>query len=117
MSSPKLLGASRLLNTARSSAFLLFILFVSFFIVSFIDPGKQPQLPAAGVTTELRFNEGTGTTTADGSGNNHTGTLTNGPTWAAGKYGQGINFDGTDDYVAIADHANFTLDPAQSYSW
>jgi hypothetical protein len=29
-----------------------------------------------------RFEEGSGTTTADGSGNGNTGTLTNGPTWS-----------------------------------
>ena len=64
----------------------------------------------------LNFNEGSGTTAADMSGNNHYGVLTNGPTWGAGKYGQGINTDGN-DYVDIPDHADFTLDPAQSYTW
>jgi len=69
------------------------------------------------VVTELLFNEGTGTTTADGSGNNHTGTLVNSPVWGAGKYGQGLTFNGTSNYVNIADHADFTLDPTQSYTW
>src|SRR5262249_32957480 len=41
------------------------------------------------------FNEGTGSTTADVSGNNNTGTLATGATWTAGKYGNGIQFDGT----------------------
>ncbi len=30
----------------------------------------------------IRADEGTGLTTADASGNGHTGTLTNGPTWS-----------------------------------
>ncbi|HEY6504384.1 MAG TPA: Ig-like domain-containing protein [Chitinophagaceae bacterium] len=76
-----------------------------------------PEPPAPGVITELRCNEGTGTATADASGNTHNGTLTNGPTWGAGKYGQGINLDGANDYINIADHANFTLTPTVSYSW
>ncbi|MEI9808764.1 MAG: Ig-like domain-containing protein [Bacteroidota bacterium] len=65
----------------------------------------------------INFNEGSGTLAADISGNSHNGTLTNAPTWGAGKYGQGVNLDGTNDYVNIADHNNFTLDPAQSYTW
>jgi hypothetical protein len=69
------------------------------------------------VVTELLFNEGTGTSTADGSGNGHTGTLVNSPVWGAGKYGQGLTFNGTTNYVDIADHTDYTLDPAQNYTW
>ncbi|MBC7947360.1 MAG: DUF4082 domain-containing protein [Chitinophagaceae bacterium] len=65
----------------------------------------------------LNFNEGLGTAAADMSGNGHNGTLTNGTTWVAGKNGQGVNGDGTNDYVNIADHANFTLEPTQNYTW
>ena len=52
-----------------------------------------------------RLNEGSGTNTADSSGNGHKGTLTNGPLW---KYdtpslspspNYSVNFDGTNDYV------------------
>src|SRR3974390_940214 len=46
------------------------------------------------------FNEGTGTTTADASGNALTGTLDD-ATWAAGKYGSAVNLDGVDDYVDL----------------
>ena len=70
-----------------------------------------------GPVVALNFNEGTGTTTADMSGNNHSGTLINGPVWVAGKYGQGITTDGSSNYVDIPDHNDFTLDPAQSYTW
>jgi Domain of unknown function (DUF4082)/Concanavalin A-like lectin/glucanases superfamily/Bacterial Ig domain/Secretion system C-terminal sorting domain len=65
----------------------------------------------------LPLNEGTGTAAADISGNNHPGVLINTPTWAAGKYGQGVTFNGTNNYINIADHADFTLDPTQSYTW
>ncbi len=67
--------------------------------------------------TALNFNEGTGTTAVDISGSNHNGILTSGPTWTTGKYGQGINLNGTSNYVNIADHNDFTLDPAQNYTW
>src|SRR4051812_46666446 len=71
----------------------------------------------AGVVVDLNFNEGSGTSAADASGSGHAGTLVNGPTWIAGKYGQGINLDGTNDYVNLADHADYTLTPTQSYTW
>ncbi len=48
---------------------------------------------------QWNFEEGTGTTAKDTSGNNNNGTLTNGPTWTQGKIGKGINFDGSNDYV------------------
>ena len=54
---------------------------------------------------------------ADLSGNNHNGTLVNGPVWTTGKYGQAIAFDGTNDYVNIPDRSDYTLNPAQSYAW
>ncbi len=69
------------------------------------------------LTMALPLNEGTGTTAGDISGNNHPGTLTNSPTWTTGKYGQGLTFNGTSSYVNIADHADFTLDPTQNYTW
>jgi hypothetical protein len=80
--------------------------------------GLNPhQNPAPGVMAELLFNEGTGSTTADGSGNGHSGTLANSPVWGVGKYGQGLTFNGTNSFVDISDHADFTLDPALSYTW
>ena len=91
--------------------------FLSLFALRFSGLNLSSQNPAPGIVAELLFHEGTGTTTADGSGNGHTGTLVNGAAWTTGKYGQGISLDGTDDYVNISDHENFTLDPAQNYTW
>lgn len=46
------------------------------------------------------FDEGSGTTAADSSGNGNNGTLVNGPTWVAGKVGAGaLSFDGGNDRV------------------
>ena len=41
------------------------------------------------------FSEGTGATTADGSGNGNTATLANAVAWGAGYVGNGVTFDGT----------------------
>ncbi len=65
----------------------------------------------------MPLNEGTGTNAADVSGNAHNGTLTAGPTWVAGRYGQAVNFNGTTNYINIPDHNDFTLTPTQSYTW
>ena len=48
-----------------------------------------------------KFDEGSGTSAADSSGQGNTGTLTLGPTWVAGKRGQAVRFDGSDDYVSV----------------
>jgi len=45
-----------------------------------------------------KFDEGSGATARDSSGNNNDGAIS-GATWADGKYGQALSFDGVDDYV------------------
>src|SRR3990167_11541412 len=50
-----------------------------------------------------------GVTAYDRSGNNNNGTLTNGPTRAIGKIGQGLSFDGVGDSVAIGTPAIFNI--------
>lgn len=52
-----------------------------------------------GLVGHWKFDEGSGTSAVDSSGNNNIGTLTNGPTWTTGKIGGALSFDGTDDYV------------------
>ncbi len=54
------------------------------------------------------MDEKTGQSTNDTSGNSNTGTLgatsssaSDDPTWATGKYGAGLSFDGSNDYVNI----------------
>ncbi len=47
-----------------------------------------------------KFDEGLGTTALDSSGYGHYGTIV-GARWAAGKAGNALEFDGSDDYVQI----------------
>jgi len=56
-----------------------------------------------GLVAAYSFDEGSGTSINDLSGNGNNGTLINGPTWAAGEYGSALSFDGTNDYVSIPD--------------
>lgn len=53
-----------------------------------------------GLVGAWTFDEGTGTKANDSSGLGHTGTLAGGPTWATGKLGKALNFDGTNQYMS-----------------
>jgi hypothetical protein len=54
-----------------------------------------------GITAGYAFNETSGATAADASGHGITGTLTNGPTFTAGKYGNAVTLDGVNDFVNL----------------
>ncbi|OOP56248.1 MAG: hypothetical protein AYP45_10060 [Candidatus Brocadia carolinensis] len=47
------------------------------------------------------FNEGSGTVAGDSSGNGNHGRINGGAKWTTGRYGGGLRFDGTNDYVSI----------------
>jgi hypothetical protein len=47
-----------------------------------------------------RFDEGSGTTSADSSGNGNTATLFNGPSWTTGYSGDAVEGNGTSSYVS-----------------
>jgi chitodextrinase len=71
--------------------------------------------PATGLIAAYAFNEASGTTTADISGNNNTGTLTNGPIRAAaGKFGAALSFDGINDHVLVPNSVSLTLTTAMT---
>jgi len=58
-----------------------------------------------------------GTTSAvDLSSNGNTGWLINGVRKVAGKIGQGLKFDGTNDYVNVANESNFDFERTDSFS-
>ena len=61
-----------------------------------------------GATGLYPFSEGTGATTADLSGNSNTGSIT-AATWVAGKYGQGLRFNGSTSFVSIPDSGSLDL--------
>ena len=46
-----------------------------------------------------KFDEGSGDTVYDSSGNNNNGTLENGPQWVDGISSGALEFDGNDDYI------------------
>jgi chitodextrinase len=69
----------------------------------------SPSLVAA-----YSFNEGTGTTVSDVSGNGNNGTIANASWTTAGKYGNALVFDGTSAVVTINDSASLDLTMAMT---
>jgi len=60
-----------------------------------------------GLVGSWHFSEGSGALALDASGLGNNGTLTNGPVWAAGKFGNGLQFDGVNDYALVPDNPSF----------
>jgi alpha-mannosidase len=57
--------------------------------------------------SSYKFQEGAGATSADGSGNGNSGTLSGGAAWTnAGKYGNAVTFNGTSGFITVPD-SNF----------
>ena len=57
----------------------------------------------AALLAEWKFEEGSGVTVSDTSGNGNTGILENSPNWVNGKVGKALEFDGTNRYFVILD--------------
>ena len=69
----------------------------------------QPAMAATGLVAAYGFDEGTGTTVTDASGNGNTGTTSN-ATWAAtGKFGKALQFNGTSARVNVPNAASLQL--------
>ncbi len=64
--------------------------------------------PSPGLVASYGFDEGSGNTTADSTGNGNHGAL-NGPSWTIGRFGQALSFDGVNDRVQIPDSATLDL--------
>jgi hypothetical protein len=79
-------------------------------VLSFDDQGRSSALyttlpvffriapPPAGY---WQFDEGSGTTTRDSSGNGHPGTFQGGVTWVPGRFGSAVRINGTDGVVVV----------------
>ncbi len=79
-------------------------------VLSFLFTSETPcsSQNTPGLVAAYNFNEGSGTTVADISGNNLTGTIV-GATWTTGRYGNGLSFDGATNYVDLGNPAALQL--------
>ena len=74
------------------------------------------------LTLLLHFDEGSGTTASDSSGNGRNGVLTNFnfnslSGWTTGKFSNALMFDGSNDYVNITDDGSLSLDRVSVEVW
>ena len=98
---------------ARPVATLLQFLNVVFILALCLgSAGAHAQ--ATGLVASYSFEEGTGATANDSSGNNNQGTLSNATWTASGKYGKALSFNGTSSIVNIADAASLRLTSAMT---
>ena len=72
-----------------------------------------PPTPS-GLVAAYSFDEGTGTTVADASGNGNNGTIIGAAWTSAGRYGSGLVFDGRSALVIINDSASLHLTTAMT---
>ncbi|MCH7920070.1 MAG: hypothetical protein IIC50_19035 [Planctomycetes bacterium] len=68
------------------------------------DDGWVVVLSTDGLVAHWKFDEISGTSAADATGNGHTGTLNNmsGSEWTTGQVDGALEFDGSDDYVSVS---------------
>ncbi len=66
------------------------------------------QTGGTGLVAAYSFDENTGTTVTDLSGNGNNGTISN-ATWTTGKFGSALNFNGSSSRVTIPDSASLDL--------
>ena len=63
----------------------------------------------AGLVAALGFDEASGTAATDASGTGNNGTLSGATRSASGRFGGALSFDGTNDWVTVADAASLDL--------
>lgn len=76
--------------------------------VAFTGSDNVAGAPTSGLVAAYGFNETSGTTAADKSGNALTGTIT-GATRITGKFGNALSFNGAGNVVTVADNAKLDL--------
>jgi len=98
----------------KLSVSLFFIVIVFAFVGSNLVLAALPQ----GMVFLMTFDEKSGNTVKDMSGNNNNGTVVGKAGWVAGKYGNGFNFDGaTNITVANAKPLSALTDPMSVGVW
>ena len=116
---PGRISRSRVFNNQilkKCNGYIL-ILLLSFFLPCFASAATLTR-PANNLSLVgyWPMNEGTSTQAGDFSGSGNTGTLTSGPTWTAGKFGQAVNLDGTNDYIDLGSNTSLNVASSQAFS-
>src|SRR5204863_6064447 len=78
-----------------------------------VTTGSAPP-PPTGLVAAYGFDESSGSTVTDASGNTNTGTITNATRTASGKFGNALSFNGTNARVAVPDSTSLDLTNAMT---
>jgi hypothetical protein len=71
-----------------------------------------------GLRAAYGFNDGTGTSVSDSSGNALTGAIAGGAAWtASGRFGGALTFDGIDDYVRVPSSSRLNVTTGTVEAW
>lgn len=89
------------------------VLLVVFIFTGSAFIGHRVAADQAGLVAAYNFDEGSGTAVTDRSGLGHGGTIRE-ATWATGKNGGALSFDGVNDWVTIADADDLDLTGAMT---
>lgn len=76
---------------------------------------QESVLAQSGLVASYSFNEGTGTTLADASGNSNNGTIS-GAVWTTGRYGNALRFNGSNNYINLLNPAALRLTGSMTLS-
>jgi hypothetical protein len=71
--------------------------------VTVSNAGSPPPPAPTGLVAAWAFNEGSGSSVADASGNGHAGSLTSTAWSSAGKFGSALSFNGSSSMVTVGD--------------
>lgn len=92
--------ASRGRNGGIKKMKRIIVLCVSLMIASLMFAGSSAAVDLSNALGIWLFDEGSGSTAGDSSGNGNDGTLNGGVTWVTGYSGSALEFNGTDGYVS-----------------
>ena len=88
--------------------FIMLLTTLSVVIIGFVSVLNAQALPS-GLVAAYGFNEGSGSTTADTSGNSNTGTISGAAWTTSGRYGSALSFNGSSNRVNINDANSLDL--------
>ena len=74
-------------------------LFIGLIVLGLMFSSPGYTVDSDSVVLAWLFEEGSGDVAVDSGGNGNDGKLMNGPTWVAGKFGGGLELDGSDDHI------------------
>lgn len=78
-----------------------------------LEKSLELRVQPASVEAHYPLDEGVGTRAHDKSVNSNQGRAYNGPVWSAGKIGESMTFDGTDDYIDAGDKPEFDVNAGE----